>query len=87
MARNFYGALRVTDTEAGAGDAHRTLTHGTINHGQQFLHPMRQRKATTYYGEVSGIGRVMRALQRNGPIHAGLIGLGAGTLAALWPKG
>jgi SAM-dependent methyltransferase len=88
MARNFYGALRVMDTgKPGAGDAHRTLTHGTINHGQQFLHPMRKRQATTYYGEVSGIGRVMRALQRNGSIHAGLIGLGTGTLAFYGRKG
>ena len=50
LARNFYGALRVNDTEKTADqDATRQLTHGTINHGEQFLDPRRRREPTTYY--------------------------------------
>ena len=38
--RNFYGALRVRDSGPPTDfDSTRTLTHGTINHGEQFLNP------------------------------------------------
>lgn len=81
LARNFYGALKVTDhtTEGTLGPA-RTLTHGTIDHGQQFLWPQNQRRATTYYSQKSGVGIAIKALQLDGPMHVGVIGLGAGTL-------
>jgi SAM-dependent methyltransferase len=84
LERNFYGALMVDDIVADGGVAEpvRFLLHGTVNHGVQFLTSARRREPTTYYGRGSGIGRTMAALGRRGPIHAGLIGLGAGTLAA-----
>jgi hypothetical protein len=76
--RNFYGILRVTE-----GEGKRTLTHGAITHGTQFLEPHRRRAPTTYYGWQSGAGSAFQdypGLTR-GPIRAGFIGLGAGTLA------
>jgi hypothetical protein len=78
--RNFYGGLKVGDFESGR-DAKRTLTHGTINHGEQFLAPDRRRLATTYYGPNTGVGLAIRSLDPDRPHHIGVIGLGTGTLA------
>lgn len=81
MARNFYGTLRVFD----AGDdkeLQRTLIHGTIVHGEQYLVKERRRWPTTYYGENSGVGMAILASRNTGPQRVGVVGLGAGTLAA-----
>jgi SAM-dependent methyltransferase len=83
VARNFYGQLRVLDD----GDpkfedaASRTLVHGTINHGEQFLREKYRRRPVTYFCPESGIGRGMGALRDSGR-SLGVIGLGCGTLAA-----
>lgn len=83
MVRNFYGVLRVHDavppTDWGAT---RSLTVGTINHGEQFLNPARRGSPTTYFGPNSGVGLAIRARQKTGPIRVGIIGLGTGTIAA-----
>jgi hypothetical protein len=83
MVRDFYGAMRVRDS----GDPTdvenlRTLTHGTINHGEQFTHPDRRLWPTTYYGPKSGVGLAITTLQQGGPVRVGVVGLGTGTLAA-----
>jgi hypothetical protein len=80
MERNFYGALRTTDTRTEANGTVRRLYHGSIQHGEQYLAPALRRHATTYYGATSGIGRAIAAAPA-GPRRVGLIGLGAGTLA------
>jgi SAM-dependent methyltransferase len=82
LTRNFYGALSVFDT-VGDGELgpYRTLRHGTIDHGAQFLWPQNQRRPTTYYARYSGVGRAIAVLQKHGPMNVGVIGLGAGTLA------
>ena len=81
LARNFYGALVVYDSESdGAMGPYRILRHGTIDHGEQFLWPQNQRYPTTYYAHGSGVGLAIETLQRNGPMTVGVIGLGAGTL-------
>jgi SAM-dependent methyltransferase len=96
MARNFYGALRVVDagnfsTAMVEGVpalsphdpyAYRTLMNGSIDHGSQFLSPDRRREATTYYSEKSGVGIALKAAAHQGPLHVGVIGLGAGTIAS-----
>jgi SAM-dependent methyltransferase len=80
--RNFYGVLRVSDPDDPTADgATRTLTNGTINHGEQFLDPKRRRQPTTYYGPDSGVGLAIREAQARGPARVGVIGLGTGTLA------
>jgi SAM-dependent methyltransferase len=86
MDRNFYGGLKVTDDGEGE-DAKRNLTHGTINHGYQFLSGQRRNWPTTYYGKASGVGMAVQAAQNNGPVRIGVIGLGTGTLAAYGRKG
>ena len=83
MARNFYGGLKVMDETADddSGEPVRRLMHGTITHGEQYLNPKFQSRATTYYGTNSGVGRAIRQDQENGPVRVGVIGLGTGTLA------
>ena len=83
LMRNFYGSLVVYDNEMPrAMGPVRVLRNGTIDHGEQFLWPQNRRYPTTYYARDSGIGRALTALMEQGPIHAGVIGLGSGTLAA-----
>ena len=86
-ARNFYGVLRVQ--EKGTEElTRRLLVHGTILHGNQFLAPDLRREPSTYYTRTSGIGRVLEALNPSTtPLKVGMIGLGAGTLAAYGAKG
>ena len=87
-ARNFYGVLRVQESGANEVSRHRSLVHGTIMHGNQYLAPDFRRKPTTYYTPTSGIGRVIESLHpRLAPVRVGVIGLGAGTLAAYGARG
>ncbi|MBM3774297.1 MAG: hypothetical protein FJW37_03955 [Acidobacteria bacterium] len=81
IARNFYGGLRVVDSEEREGRA-RKLMHGTVNHGQQWLDPARRQMPTTYFGPDSGIGLAIRAASERPNLRVGVIGLGTGTLAA-----
>jgi len=80
-ARNFYGTIKVKEAESNAG-AVRQLTHGTIVHGRQFLDPRKRRWPTTYYGSNSGAGIAIAASRNGAAQRVGVIGLGAGTMAA-----
>jgi hypothetical protein len=87
-ARNFYGALKVRDSGSATDfDATRGLTHGTINHGEQFLNPARRDLPTTYYGPNTGVGVAIREKGKTKAIRVGVIGLGTGTLAAYGREG
>jgi SAM-dependent methyltransferase len=81
--RNFYGILRLQDLPApsGVGDV-RYLTHGGTRHGQQFQDPTRRSTPTTYYGRASGAGILLEELATAPPLRIGIVGLGAGVLAA-----
>jgi len=80
-SRNFYGVLNVHDSGEGP-DAMRVLSHGTIVHGKQFLDPARRGLPTSYYGPSSGIGLALLDAHEHAPLRVGVVGLGAGTLAA-----
>lgn len=82
LGRNFYGALRVDDTIDSNRNRVRQLTHGTIMHGIQFLLPEFRHRPTSYYARNSGFGLTWYALAPSGPLKMGIVGLGAGTLAA-----
>ena len=83
LVRNFYGGLKVRDSGPETRlDAVRSLTHGTINHGEEFLNPARRDWPTTYYGPNTGVGVAIRDKQKKGPIRVGVIGLGTGTISA-----
>jgi SAM-dependent methyltransferase len=86
--RNFYGALKVRDSGPATDfDATRGLTHGTINHGEQFLIPARRDLPTTYYGPNTGVGVAIREKGKSKAVRVGVIGLGTGTLAAYGREG
>ncbi|MBL8699700.1 MAG: fused MFS/spermidine synthase [Alphaproteobacteria bacterium] len=82
--RNFYGTLHIEEEgEAGDPDEKRQLFHGRIMHGEQYLAAARRRQVTSYYTASSGIGIALEATRRAGePQRIGVIGLGAGVLAA-----
>ena len=80
-SRNFYGVLRLL--EVGTGPAReRQIVHGTIIHGRQFLGAERRREAAGYYRREGGGGRAIEAQMARGPVRVGVVGLGAGALAA-----
>lgn len=82
MARSFYGTLLTLDTrDDDPRELVRQLFHGSVKHGTQYLALERRNGATTYYGATAGIGLAMCRPHAAGR-KVGLIGLGAGTLAA-----
>jgi len=85
--RNFYGSLRVKQTVGYPGATIRTLNNGTIQHGTQIFSDELRKTPTTYYAEDSGVGVTMRACCGDRPRHIGVIGLGAGTMAAYGQPG
>ena len=86
--RNFYGVLRVQLNGQNDSTYRRSLVHGTILHGTQFLALELRRTPTSYYTATSGIGRLFESLHPSiTPLKVGIIGLGAGTLAAWGAKG
>jgi spermidine synthase len=86
--RNFYGALRVRQSHY-PPQAHtvRTLLHGTIEHGTQWFAPEFRRTPTTYYAQDSGVGLALRFCCEGRSRNVGVVGLGAGTLAAYGQTG
>jgi len=86
--RSFYGVIRIKEYgEAGTNYHVRRLVHGVIMHGEQNMVEGERRKPTTYYEPTSGIGAAIAAKQAEGRARVGVIGLGAGTLAAYGRKG
>ena len=88
--RNFYGALRVKETVGYPGAAIRTLSNGSIQHGTQIFGEL-ARTPTTYYARNSGVGLALANCcpvgQSVRPRRIGVIGLGAGTMAAYGEPG
>ena len=80
--------LRVRQNHGYPGAMMRTLTNGTIQHGTQYFGTDELRQTpTTYYAEDSGVGLAMRSAARDAPRNIGVIGLGAGTIAAYGQPG
>jgi len=84
--RNFYAALRVKQFSNWLKEPYRTLYHGKIEHGAQYVNPPASLLPTTYYGPDSGAGRALNQCC-DGWKRVGVIGLGAGTLAAYGQPG
>jgi hypothetical protein len=82
LARNFYGALRVTNLPSIPGEERRLLLNGSINHGEQYTAPDKRREPITYFSRASGIGLGLDELGKDGSLKVGVIGLGTGTIAA-----
>jgi SAM-dependent methyltransferase len=78
--RSFYGVAKVVETSVD-----RRLIHGATLHGTQNADPAKRRIASTYYHEAGPIGFAVRQMPPNSTV--GVIGLGAGSLAALGQAG
>jgi hypothetical protein len=88
--RNFYGVLTVLNkTVVDPSQAYRLLRNGRITHGSQFWAESRRRTPTQYYDPKSGVGEALLALRQslNRPLRVGVVGLGAGTMAAYGQEG
>jgi SAM-dependent methyltransferase len=86
--RNFYGTLHVTEGEDGTLAAiERTLYNGVISHGQEIFRVDLSETPTTYYGHDSGVGLAIDLCCHGRPRRIGVIGLGAGTIAAYGQPG
>lgn len=86
LRRSFYGSLRVVQSPRAGPEQTRTLFHGTIEHGAQYIHLPKRLQAGTYYGPDSGIGILLRRYPKS-PKRVGVIGLGTGTIAAFGQAG
>lgn len=89
--RNFYGTSSVRKTEILANGApcdFYQLYHGRVRHGTQVGPPYRG-MPTAYFSNTTGLGFTIRYLQqaKPGPHAVGIIGLGAGTIAAYGREG
>ncbi|MCX6551040.1 MAG: fused MFS/spermidine synthase [Acidobacteria bacterium] len=82
--RNFFGVVRVEEGPEGDGGPDlRWLFNGRIVHGAQFRQAGKARVPTTYFSGRSGLGLALVNLPRRGrDRHIGVVGLGAGTIAA-----
>ncbi|MGH8649367.1 MAG: spermidine synthase, partial [Burkholderiales bacterium] len=79
IVRNFYGVVRTRDYATPV--PFRAMYHGGINHGGQLLDAALRNRPTSYFAPTSGYGRVFASLP-DAPRRVGVIGLGAGALAA-----
>jgi len=86
MERDFYGVVRTADHPEPV--PYRTMYHGGIMHGGQLLGDSFRNTPADYFSPNSGYGRVftsMREMDKRKKLSVGVIGLGAGVLAA-WMK-
>jgi hypothetical protein len=86
MERDFYGVVRTADHPDPV--PYRSMYHGGIMHGGQLLGDSFRNTPADYFGPTSGYGRVFTSLREIAPrqkLSVGVIGLGAGVIAA-WMK-
>jgi hypothetical protein len=81
-ARSFYGSYEVT-----IRDDQHVLSHGTTIHGAQFMDRARSDAPTTYYARSGPLGDVFGEADRADLPNVGVVGLGAGTIAAYGQHG
>jgi SAM-dependent methyltransferase len=88
MERDFYGVVRTVDHDSPV--PYRSMYHGAIMHGGQLLGDSFRNTPADYFGPGSGYGRVfasLREMQPKKPLAVGIIGLGAGVVAAWMQPG
>jgi hypothetical protein len=90
IGRSFFGVKYVDELDAGRSTHERSLYHGAILHGRQFMRPSRQKWATAYYGANTGMAAaIMRHPRRyarepaDRALKMGIVGLGIGTISTL----
>jgi hypothetical protein len=85
--RNFFGVTRVEAVTDRTGSSVRWLYSGRTAHGVQFQQPRWARFPTAYYAARSGVGLALASIPRRTDRHIGVVGLGAGTMAAYGRRG
>jgi len=75
--RSFFGVVTVKES-----DTSISMWHGTTNHGSQWLDPARSREPRAYYYRLGPLGDAMALAQARGAQNVGIVGLGAGSIAA-----
>jgi len=83
MERDFYGVVRTKDRTVD-GVTYRAMYHGGIIHGGQLQGEQFRNVPSDYFGPGSGYGRLFAAMNevRPQPRKIGIVGLGAGVVAA-----
>jgi hypothetical protein len=76
--RDIHGHLTIQKNPEGGGNAVRISSHSTL-HGSQYS--FKKEIPTTYYSKSSPVGRLFEN-RNDQPLRVGIIGLGAGTIAA-----
>ena len=81
--RSFFGVIRRADVDYAGVGSMRILMHGTTLHGAQAQEPEWRCRPSLYYAPVTPIGEAMIVTQnRNASAVVGMVGQGAGSLAA-----
>ena len=88
-ARNFYGVLRVLETNANDPEQRAyMLAHGATSHGWEYTAPDKRRLPTAYFTENSGGGLAfLNHPKRPAALRVGILGLGIGVLSAYGQPG
>ena len=79
LERDFFGVKGVALDSTGRG---HILYHGKTKHGAQQLTPSLRRTPVSYYARSGPAGELFAGLPAGRRAHVGVIGLGAGALAA-----
>ncbi len=87
--RNFYGVIRIrADLVGEPSQPAYLMAHGITVHGLQFIAPELRDQPTTYYVRGGGAGLAILNHPRYGQgLRVGMLGVGAGTLAAYGQPG
>jgi hypothetical protein len=79
--------LKVKELNRGTPIAYYELTNGQISHGSQYRDEANRRIPTLYYLANSGVAAALLPTDPPRPRRIGVVGLGAGTLAAYGESG
>ena len=92
--RNFYGVVRIyREDQQEPQQSHLVMQQAGVDQGVQFQAPQRKMELVCGFNAASGVGLALahQAKRRQGaaetPLHIGVIGLGAGMIAALGHEG
>jgi hypothetical protein len=79
VGRNFFGAKAVWEDPK---HNLRTFVHGNTRHGVENTTPDRRGRPLAYFHPTGPVGDVMAVLDQKQRQHVGILGLGAGSMAA-----
>jgi len=81
IERSFFGVSRIAQS---FDHSFQLLYHGNTLHGKQFTDPQFRRIATAYFSPLGPVGSIFSVFGKTASpaAHVGIVGLGAGTLAA-----